>query len=116
MTRRRRAAGVIAGSVALVTSLSGCLLPIDAAKPVMHFTNDSSQDVVVTIEGRGDEFPQLVASQTSYPNTLDECQGTGIRVENESSELIGRVDAQACPDWELTINEDGSLTYEEQAE
>ena len=105
--------GVIVGSVALAAGLSGCLLPIDAAKPVMHFANDSSQDVVVTIEGRGDEFPQLVASQTSYPNTLDECQGTGIRVETEGGELIGRVDEQACPDWTLTIKEDGSLEYVE---
>lgn len=107
----RRMIGVIVGSVALATSLSGCLLSIDAAKPVMHFTNDSSQNVVVIIEGMSDEFPQLVASKSSYPNTLDECQGTGIRVETESGDLLGRVDAQACPDWTLTINEDGSLDY-----
>lgn len=109
----RRMIGVLVGTAAVAMSLGGCLLPIDAAKPVMHFANDSSQDVVVTIEGRGDEFPQLVASQTSYPNTLDECQGTGIRVETEGGELLGRVDAQACPDWTLTINEDGSLDYVE---
>ncbi len=109
----RRVIGVIIGSVAVAVSLGGCLLSVDAAKPVMHFANDSGQDVVVTIEGRGDEFPQLVASQTTYPNTLDDCQGTGIRVETEDGELIGRVDEQACPDWTLTISEDGTLDYVE---
>ena len=77
----------------------------------MHFANDSSQDVVVIIEGLSDEFPQLVASQRSYTEGLDKCYGTGIRVETETGERIGRVQGQACPDWTLMINEDGSLDY-----
>lgn len=109
----RHVVGVIAGSAAVGVSLSSCLLSVDAAKPVVHFANSSGQDVVVTIEGRGDEFPQSVASRTTYPNTLDECQGTGIRVETKDGELLGRVDEQACPGWTLTINEDGSLDYVE---
>ncbi len=79
----------------------------------MSFTNDSSQDVVATIEGLSDEYPRVVSSGSSYPESLGECQGTGIRVETESGELLGRVEAQACPDWTLTINEDGTLDYVE---
>lgn len=109
----RRVVGFVAGSVALAASLSGCLLPLDAAATHVRYRNDSNQNVVVTIEGWGDEFPQLVASQSSYPDTLDECQGTGIRVETETGELLGRIDKQACPDWTLTINEDGTLDYVE---
>jgi hypothetical protein len=109
----RRVIGVIVGSVALATSLSGCLFPIDAAKPVMHVVNDSSQEVVVTIEGTNVRFPKHLASQDYYTEVLDECQGTGIRVETKSGELIGRVDAQACPNWTLTINKDDSLNYVE---
>ena len=107
----RRVIGVIVGSVALATSVSGCLLPIDAAKPEMRVANKSSHDVVVIVEGLSSEFPNLVASQSSYPYGLSECQGTGIRVENASGEVLGRVKAQACPDWTLTINTDGSLHY-----
>jgi hypothetical protein len=65
----------------------------------------------VTIEGLGDESSSVVPSQKSYLHGLFECEGTGIRVETEDGELIARVKAQACPDWTLTINEDGSLNY-----
>lgn len=112
----RRRVGAMAGSFALATILSGCLLPLDSAGTDLRYTNDSSQDVVVIIETLTQEYPQLVASQSSYPYGLDDCVGTGIRVETEDGELIGRVDSQACPDWTLTINEGGSLTYEEQAD
>ena len=107
----RRMIGLVVGTVALAASLSGCLLPIDAAKQAVFFTNDSSQDVVVTIEGLGGEYPRVVPSHKSYGSGLDACQGTGIRVETKGGELIGRVDKQACPDWTLTINEDGTLDY-----
>jgi hypothetical protein len=103
--------GVIVGSIALATSLSGCLLPIDDAKTYVQYKNNSSQDVVVIIEGFAQEYPQLVTRQSSYPYGLDECGGTGIRVETKSGELIGRVDKQTCPDWTLTVNEDDSLDY-----
>ena len=109
----RRVIGVILGSVALVAGLSGCLLPLDTAKPGVLFTNDSSQELVVTIEGLGDEFPRMVPSQRSFLDTLDECVGTGIRVEAESGQLLGRIDKQACPNWTLTVNEDGTLDYVE---
>lgn len=112
----RRVIGFIAGSAAVAGALSGCLFSYDAAKPHMWFTNDSSQDVVVIVEGLSDEYPQLVASKSSYPDSFAECMGTGIRVETEAGDFLGRVDEQACPDWELTINEDGSLNYEEQAQ
>jgi hypothetical protein len=108
----RRVIGGIVGCVALATSLSGCLLPIDAAKPGgVEFTNDSSQDVVVTIEGLGDESSSVVPSQKSYLHGLNKCEGTGIRVETEGGDLLGRVKAQSCPKWTLTINRDGSLDY-----
>ena len=109
----RRGFGAVAGSVAVAAMLSGCLIAIDAAKPHVRYANDTSQDVVVVIEGLGDEFPMSVASKGSYPESIPECVGTGIRVETESGELIGKVEAQACPDWTLTINEDGTLDYVE---
>lgn len=109
----RRMIGAIVGSVAFATSLSGCLFAYDAAKPEMRIANKSSQNVVVVIEGENVKFPRPVASQSSYPEGLDECQGTGIRVETESGELLGRIGKQACPDWTLTINKDGSLDYVE---
>lgn len=109
----RRVIGVMVGSAAVAVGLSGCILPIDAAQQAMIFTNDSSRAVVVVVEGLSDEYPQLVVRESSYGYGLDECLGTGIRVETESGELIGRVDAQACPDWTLTVNEDGTLDYAE---
>ena len=109
----RRVFGAVAGGVAVAAMLSGCLLSVDAAKPVMHFTNDSSQDVVVVVEGFSSEFPDLVASRDYFTYGLSKCEGTGIRVETVSGEFIGRVKAQVCPNWTLTINEDGSLDYVE---
>lgn len=107
----RRMLGVFVGSVALATSLSGCLLPIDSAGTSVEYVNDSSQDVVVVIETLAQEYPHLVASRSSYPWGLDDCVGTGIRVETEGGKLLGRIDKQACPNWTLTINDDGSLDY-----
>ena len=107
----RHVIGVIVGSVALATSLSGCLLPIDSSGSFVRYANESSQDVVVIIETLTQEYPQLVASQSSYPFGLDDCVGTGIRVETKSGKLIGRIDKQACPNWTLTINKDSSLDY-----
>ena len=109
----RRVIGVIVGSVALATSVSGCILSVDAAATHVRYTNNSSQDVVVTIEGMNVTLERLVSSDDSYPQSLSECSGTGIRVETKSGELIGRIDKQACPDWTLTINEDGTLDYVE---
>lgn len=107
----RRIIGGIVGFVAIAPMLSGCLIAVDAATPYVRYTNDSTQDVVVIIEGLGDEFPMPVASKGSYPESIPECVGTGIRVETETGELIGRVDEQACPNWTLTISEDGTLDY-----
>jgi len=107
----RHMIGVLVGGVALATSLSGCLLPIDSSGANVLYVNDSSQDVVVIIEGLGDDLPTPVASKGSYLENLPKCVGTGLRVEAKSGELIGRIDKQACPNWTLTINEDGSLDY-----
>lgn len=107
----RHVSGSIVGGVALATGLSGCLLPLDASPPWMNFTNDSSQDVVVIIEGLSDEYPVVVSSGSTHPEFLDICLGTGIRVETTTGEFIGRVEGKACPDWTLTINQDGSLDY-----
>jgi len=107
----RRALGAVVGGIAVAAMLSGCLLPIDSSGSYVVYANESSQNVVVTIEGENVKFPKEVAGKTSYPEVLDECQGTGIRVETKSGELIGRIDKQACPHWTLTINDDGSLAY-----
>jgi hypothetical protein len=107
----RRVIGFVVGSAAVAASLSGCKFPYVAAEPEMHFTNDSGQGVVVIVEGLSDEYPRVVASRSSYPYRLSECMGTGIRVETKGGDLLGRVGEQACPDWTLTINEDGSLDY-----
>lgn len=109
----RRVIGVVVGGVAVAVGLSGCLSSYDAAKPTMRHVNDSSQDVTVIIEGRSSDYPQEVANHSSYSEDIGVCVGTGIRVETKSGELIGRVDAEACPDWTLTMNEDGSLDYVE---
>jgi hypothetical protein len=77
----------------------------------MWYVNDSSHDVVVIVEGMNVKFEKLVSSDSSYLVDLSECSGTGIRVETSGGELLGRVKAQACPDWTLTINKDGSLDY-----
>lgn len=94
--------------------LSGRRPPLDAAKTHVRYTNDSSQDVVVTVEGPNVRIPRQVASRSACPEVLDECQGTGISVETDGGKLIGRVKAQACPDWTLRINENGTLDYAQQ--
>jgi hypothetical protein len=108
-----RVFGVIVGTAAVAVSLGGCLLPIDAAVPTMRYVNDSSQDVTVIIEGRSSDFPEEVANHSSYSKGIGVCIGTGIRVETKSGQLVGRVKEQACPNWTLTINEDGTLDYVE---
>jgi hypothetical protein len=107
----RRVIGVIVGTAAVAVSLGGCLFSYDAAKPTMHYVNDSSQDVTVIIEGRDSDYPDEVAKHSSYSKGIGVCIGTGIRVETKSGQLVGRVKEQACPDWTLTVNEDDSLGY-----
>ena len=107
----RHAIGVIVGSVALAASLSGCLISVDAAKPTMRFVNDSSQDVTVIIENGSSDYPEEVAKHSSYLMGIGVCVGTGIRVQTKSGQLVGSIDKQACPNWTLTVNEDGTLDY-----
>lgn len=109
-----RAVGIFAAGIVLAASLGGCLFAYDAAKPAVRYRNDTSQDVVIIIEGKGTGFQRLVPSRESFASTISECEGTSIRVETANGELLGRVDSPACPDWELTINADGSLDYVEQ--
>ena len=110
----RRALVALAMTAVTATGLSGCLFAHDAAKPMFVFANDYSEPVVVILERGDSEIERLVSSGGSTGVTLTTCYGTGIRVESESGEALGRVDEQACPDWELTINQDGSLTYKEE--
>ena len=107
----RHVIGVIVGTAAVAVSLGGCLLSVDAAKPTMRFVNDSSQDVTVIIEDGSSDYPQEVAKHSSYTQGIGVCVGTSIRVQTKSGQLVGRVKEQACPDWTLTINEDGTLGY-----
>ena len=109
----RRVFVAITMSAATATSLSGCVFAYDAAKPEVQFVNDYPEPVVFIIEGSEPERVQRLRSGSGIGVTLNTCYGTGIRVESESGEALGRVDNQACPDWQLTINADGSLTYED---
>ena len=95
----------------VVSALSGCVLPIDRARPTVEYENRSDQTVVFTIEGTNSGMHTTVASGHAGDNLVDECVGTGIRVETESGQLVGRIDKQACPNWTLTVNEDGTLDY-----
>ena len=107
----RRMIGVIVGTAAVAVSLGGCLFSYDAAKPTMHYVNDSSQDVTVIIEDGSSDYPQEVAKHSSYTMGIGVCVGTSIRVQTKSGQLVGRIDKQACPHWILTVNEDGTLDY-----
>lgn len=109
----RHVMGGVVGSVALGASLSGCLFSYDAASTDVKYVNQSRQDVAVIIEGMNDEFPMPVASKSSFREPIDECRGTSIRVESADGSLVGRIDEPGCPNWTLTINEDGSLDYVE---
>ena len=107
----RRTIGIVVGSVVVATSVSGCLLPIDRAHPTVQFENVLDQTVVFTIEDTGTGIDTAVASGRGGNFPIAECVGTGIRVETESGQLVGRIDKQACPNWTLTVNEDGTLDY-----
>jgi hypothetical protein len=106
-----RVFGAVAGGIAVVATLTGCLLPIDAAKPEILYTNQYDENVIVTVEGTDAKFETKVSGGSSYYEYIPGCVGTGIRVETGGGELLGRVRAQACPNWTLTINKDGSLDY-----
>lgn len=107
----RRGVGVVVGSIAVSVCLGGCA--IDAAHPEMNLANDSSEDVVVIVEDLSGEYPQEIARESRSTLGVSECWGTGIRVETSSGDLLGRVDAEVCPNWTLTIHSDGSLDYVE---
>ena len=109
----RRAFVAVTLSAATATGLSGCLFAYDAAVPTVTFVNHYPKPVVFTVEGGSPESVVHVPSEESGDTYIESCYGTGIRVESESGEALGRVDDQACPDWQLTINADGSLTYED---
>jgi len=94
-------------------NLSGCLFAYDGRITTVDYKNDYAEPVLVFIEGSSPEYGTQVKSQSSNAYPLQGCFGDGLRVETESGVVLGRVDEQACPDWLLTINEDGSLTYEE---
>ena len=109
----RRAAVAVTMTAALATSLSGCLFAYDAATPEITFVNDYPEPVVFAFEGRDPEFAAHVAAGSSISRGLYSCDGSGIRVETESGDLLAQMDEEVCPDGLLTINADGSLTYED---
>lgn len=109
----RLAMGRVLVTAVGLASLAGCLIAVDAAVPMIRFVNDSDRDARFVIEAFGSEGSLLVSAHSSYTSPLDECAGTGLRVETTDGELIGRIHEPACPDWTLTINEDGSLDYTE---
>lgn len=107
----RRGVRVVVGVIAVSVYLGGCAF--DAAHPEMKLANDSSQDVVVIVEDASGEYPRALARESRSTLGVSECWGTGIRVETASGDLLGRVDAEVCPNWTLTIRSDGSLDYVE---
>ncbi|MEA4944567.1 MAG: hypothetical protein VB080_09035 [Propionicimonas sp.] len=104
--------GAVAGSAVALVLLAGCVF--DAGKPEVVFENNLSVDVQVHLDGV--EHPAVIqVSRDGGTNSLPvrDCRGTGIVVETTDGDLVGRVDKPACVDWRLTVNEDGSLTYQE---
>ena len=92
-----------------VAALGGCFY--DAAFPTLWYHNKTDETVRVLVSGAEITYELLVPSGRSGTLELRECVGTGLIVETEDGELVGRVNEPACPDMTLTINEDGSLDY-----
>jgi len=89
------------------------LFAYDTAIPYVDFLSDYTEPVVVIVEGTDPEVDRRVEPQGANSLAIEECLGTGVRVETESGDLVGRVAEQACPGWRLTISGDGSLSYQE---
>lgn len=114
--RSHRPRLVVCCSLALVPFFGGCGV-YDAPKPSVQFQNMTDERMTISIEGT--EIPTVVGVPPNGQGnevTMGRCQGTAIVVETEEGEPIGRVEKPACPGWLLTINEDYSLTYEEDKE
>ena len=92
------------------------LSPIGAAgpRPEVTFDNNSDEDLAVVVERADGEYSTSVPAGQENTSVVKECQGIGMRVETEAGEIQGRVDEEVCPNWILTINEDGTLDYTEQ--
>lgn len=108
----RQVLSVSAVAVLTAAALAGCF-NYDAAVPQVGYVNRSDVDVRVLVSGAEDDFEQPVPGQNGSGVAIDECFGSGLRVQDENGEVIGEVDQPACPRWTLTINEDMSLTYVE---
>jgi hypothetical protein len=95
--------------VLCISALGGCIY--DAASPTLWYHNLTDDTVHVLISGAERPFERTVGSGSANGLEIDECLGTGIIVETEDGDVVGRVELPACPDMTLTINEDGSLDY-----
>lgn len=107
-------------TIAAITALTltGCVFAIDPAQPGVTYQNDSDRTVKFRVEYdvSGDAGrPISVESHKTGFKTLDECSGDRIRVETETGEILGRTTEPACPNWLLTVHEDGTLTYEDKS-
>ena len=109
-----RALFTLGGSAVLAAGLGGCIVNYDSFPPPVKYVNEYAEDVVVYIEyPNGDNTDTLVRAGLGAEQLLDDCQGTGFSVVTTDGVELGHVTQQACPNWQLTIDADGSLTYEE---
>ncbi|WP_144016145.1 hypothetical protein [Demequina sp. NBRC 110052] len=119
--RRKRFRGptqTLTTTAVLTMLLSGCVFAIDPAHPTATFVNDTAESLTFTIEYDGEtrEAVLLVVSPYSEQFTsIDDCIGDRIRVESEDGKVVGTTDGPACAGWQLTVSEDGTLTYEDKS-
>ncbi|MGV8973484.1 MAG: hypothetical protein ACOH10_14265 [Rhodoglobus sp.] len=104
----------VLGCLASIAMLGGCIFSYDAARPSVMYQNRLDERVIVSLEDTELPSEQTVRSHGEVFFEMDECLGTAIVVETEDGDYVGKVDQPACPDWMLTINEDGTLDYAEQ--
>ncbi len=104
-------------ALASVGLLGGCVFAYDATRPSLTYDNHLEEDVIVSLEGADFPYERSVRAQSMvFFEVDDECLGTAIVVETSLGDPVGRVDEAACRDMKLTINEDGTLEYEERSQ
>lgn len=96
--------------------LSGCQLPLTPAPPQAALKNSTIGVLCVAVEGLASDLRYDIQPQQRVLRTVDACLGTSLRVETMGRDLVGTVDGPLWPDWTLTINEDGTITYTEDEE
>ncbi|WP_144016147.1 hypothetical protein [Demequina sp. NBRC 110052] len=115
---QRRLIHTLTTAAITALTLTGCVFAIDPPHPTVEFFNDSNQTVIFTVEyndGGPDAKAVVVEPHLVGSSSVDVCTGQSIRVETETGEVLGRTTEPACPNWLLTVHEDGTLTYEDKS-